>query len=61
MWRNERKREGWVCLWSEWESYLVVQADRGEYILPWTAYPVDRPPGRWKLQKECEAYLSPNE
>jgi len=25
------------------ENYLVVLKDRGDYILPWTAYPVEQP------------------
>lgn len=56
MWRNKRKREERVCLWFERESYLVVLADRGGYILPWTAYPVEQAHRRRKLQKEYEAY-----
>jgi hypothetical protein len=32
-------------------SYLVVLDDRGEYVLPWTAYPVERDHSRRKLAK----------
>lgn len=35
---------------------LVILADRGDYILPWTAYPVVHTHQQRKLQKEFEAY-----
>jgi hypothetical protein len=56
VWRNKRGREERVCLWYEQESYLVILADRGEYILPWTAYPVEQPHRQRKLQREYEEY-----
>jgi len=37
-------------------SYVVVLADRGHYLLFWTAYPVDQPHRRKKMQKEHDAY-----
>ncbi len=54
VWENRRRREKRICLWFEQESYLVVLADRGDYILPWTAYPVERPHSQRKLQKEYD-------
>lgn len=33
-------------------SYVVVMADRGDHIMPWTAYPVERPHQRQKLERE---------
>ena len=56
VWRNQRGREERVCLWVEQESYLVILADRGDYILPWTAYLVERPHQQRKLLKEYEDY-----
>ncbi len=56
IWRNERGREERVCLWFEQENYLVILADRGEYILPWTAYLVEQPHRQRKLLKEYESY-----
>jgi len=56
VWRNKRGREKRVCLWFEYDSYLVVLADRGDYILPWTAYPVEMAHQQQKLQKEYEKY-----
>ncbi len=56
VWRNERKGEARVCLWFEEESYLVILTDRGKYLLPWTAYLVEKPHQKRKLLKEYEAY-----
>lgn len=36
-------------------SYLVVLADRGTYLLPWTAYHLAHPHERRKLEKRWEA------
>ncbi|MBV5305008.1 MAG: hypothetical protein JZU70_12590 [Chlorobium sp.] len=38
------------------ENYLVVLAERGDDILPWTAYLVEQPHQQRKLQKEYEEY-----
>ncbi len=56
MWRNKRGTETRICLWLEAQEYLVILADRGRYILPWTAYVVNMPHRRRKLQKEFEQY-----
>lgn len=56
VWRNKRGSEERVCLWFQQENYLVILADRGAYILPWTAYLVEQPHRQRKLQKEYEAY-----
>ena len=37
-------------------SYLVVVADRGDYVLPWTQYHVDRKHSREKYRMEYDAY-----
>lgn len=55
-WRNRRGREERVCLWLVQENYLVILADRGEYILPWTAYLVEQSHRQRKLQREYEEY-----
>ncbi|NTW88369.1 MAG: hypothetical protein HGB26_04420 [Desulfobulbaceae bacterium] len=57
VWRNQRRNEERICLWLVQEEYLVILADRGEYILPWTAYLVTQPHQQRKLQKEYEEYL----
>ena len=57
IWRNRRGREKRVCLWFAQENYLVILADRGDYILPWTAYLVEQPHRQLKLLREYEEYL----
>lgn len=57
VWRNiRRKNDSRILLWVESEQYLVVLADRGNYILPWTAYQVSQSHQQRKLQKEYERY-----
>jgi hypothetical protein len=56
VWRNKRGREDRICLWFVQESYLVILTDRRNYILPWTAYLVEKPHRQRKLQKEYEEY-----
>lgn len=60
VWENvrttKRGSEKRICLWLEVEEYLVILADRKEYLLPWTAYLVERPHQKAKLQKEFDAY-----
>ena len=56
VWWNQRNREKRICLWFEQENYLVILADRGEYLLPWTAYLVERSHQQQKLQREYEKY-----
>jgi hypothetical protein len=34
----------------------VILADRGDYILPWTAYLVEQPHRQRKLRKEYDEY-----
>lgn len=61
VWENVRRTtkgpETRICLWLEAHEYLVILADRKKYLLPWTAYVVDRPHQKRKLQNEFEAYL----
>ncbi len=37
-------------------SYLMVVADRGDYVLPWTQYAVEFSHRQRKYQKEYNAY-----
>ena len=55
VWRNQRGGEQRVLLALEDFSYVVVLADRGDYILLWTAYGVEREHTRDKLRKEYES------
>lgn len=56
IWLNQRKRDNRVCIWLEAENYLVILADRGTYILPWTAYLVEKPHQQRKLEQEYQEY-----
>lgn len=55
-WAEERRNETRVLLSFEDFSYLMVVADRGDYVLPWTAYPVEREHQQQKLKKRYEAF-----
>ena len=57
-WRNKRKEEERIVIALEDFSYVVVLADRGEYVLLWTAYCVEQEHRRQKLQREYEAFIS---
>ncbi len=58
VWRNQRGDQQRICLWFEQKDYLIVLADRGSYILPWTAYLVEEEHRKRKLQKEYEDYCT---
>jgi len=58
VWENNRKGEKRILLWCEDIEYLVVLADRKNYVLFWTAYPVTEGHRKRKLQKEYEDYLN---
>ncbi|MGB8344737.1 MAG: hypothetical protein WCD86_07625 [Ktedonobacteraceae bacterium] len=55
-WKNTRKGEGRIVLALEDFSYVVILSNRGEYILLWTAYCVEREHSRRKLWEEYKAY-----
>lgn len=55
-WKNKRGRDTNILLFFEEKNYLVVLSDRGEYVLPWTAYLVNYKNQREKLLKEYEEY-----
>ena len=55
-WKNERRNEPRYLLALRDFSYLVVVADRGDYVLPWTQYCVERNHQREKLRKEFQSY-----
>jgi len=57
VWRNKRKSGNRILIFSESESYLVVLADRGNYLLPWTAYYIEENNRKRRLIKEYETYL----
>ncbi|WP_461788665.1 hypothetical protein [Pedobacter sp.] len=57
VWRNRRGNDENIIIYHENEGYVVVLADRGDYVLPWTAYPVQYASRRRKLLAEYEAYI----
>lgn len=57
VWRNTRRGKGGtksrILILHEVERYIVVLDDRGDYILPWTAYLIE---GSRQLQKHLKEY-----
>lgn len=54
-WTNIRKGERSYLLALQDFSYVVILRDRGDYVLPWTAYPVEREHRRRRLEQEWKA------
>lgn len=54
-WSEAGDRSTGVFLWYERAEFLVVLDDRGEFVLPWTAYCVERPHQKRKLHARWEA------
>lgn len=61
VWRNQRTGTGGtknrILIYHEEENYLVVLADMGSYILPWTAYPITYNNVKRKLLKEYNEFI----
>lgn len=55
-WRNQRGTEWRYVLALRDFSYVVVLADRGNYVLPWTAYFVEHDHYRNKLRREYDSF-----
>jgi hypothetical protein len=57
VWRNTRRGKGGtkdrILILHEKENYLVILDDRGNYILPWTAYLIR---GRTQMQRHLNEY-----
>lgn len=56
VWKEPRAGEQRIHIWFETQSYLVVLAERRDFILPWTAYPVLESHQKAKLNKRWEKY-----
>jgi len=54
VWRSERPGDRRIVMALDDFSYVVVLADRGEYVILWTAYCVEQQHRREKLRRECE-------
>lgn len=57
VWQNKRGRETRVCIWLENAEYIVILAERKNYLLLWTAYSVTKNHRKRKLLKEYESSL----
>lgn len=57
-WRNQRRDEERIVIALKDFSYVVILADRGDYVLLWTAYPVEHMHRRQKLCQEYEEYVN---
>jgi hypothetical protein len=57
VWQNKRGSETRLCLWLEVAEYLVILAERNNYLLLWTAYPVTENHMKKKLLKEYKNAL----
>lgn len=55
-WVEERRKETRILLSLQDFSYVMVVADRGDYVLPWTAYLVEREHQRRKLQRRHKEF-----
>jgi hypothetical protein len=55
-WKEKRKSETRYVLTTEDFSYKVVVADRGDYVLPWTAYYLEYDNARRKLRQKFEGF-----
>ena len=64
VWTNERRRSShakslrWLIALANF-SYVVVVDDRGDYVLPWTAYTVVEHHRRRKLEREYNDWNGP--
>jgi hypothetical protein len=54
VWAEQRQGSNRIHLWFEMQGYLVVIDDRGDYMLPWTAFYVEREHQRKKYNKRYE-------
>lgn len=56
IWAEPRGKNSRIHIWFEDEGYLVVLDDRGEYILPWTAFYIEREHQKKKYNKRWNKY-----
>ncbi len=55
VWEAQRRGESRIMIWLEPDDYVIVLANRGDYLLPWTAFTIEHDHKRRKLQREYEA------
>ncbi len=56
VWTEIKNGKSNIHLWYEMASYLVVLSDRKDFILPWTAYPIEHSHQRKKLNRRWEEF-----
>ncbi|HEY1349409.1 MAG TPA: hypothetical protein VGF67_07290 [Ktedonobacteraceae bacterium] len=59
-WKSSRKGEERIAIALQDFSYIVILADRGDYVLLWTAFCVELEHRRKKLRREYEESLCQN-
>lgn len=60
VWPQIRSGKKRICIWVELAhkaDHFIILDDRGDYILPWTAYPLTHRHQKDKKQKEYDAYI----
>ena len=60
IWEQKRKGERRVCIWLELEGepdYFIVLNRRKDYLLPWTAFVLERDHEKVKKQREYDRWL----
>ncbi|EPA0351957.1 hypothetical protein AAIH29_02590 [Pseudomonas aeruginosa] len=60
VWREPNGSGHRVLIWFSEAEYLVVLDERKDYILPWTAYPVEREHQQKKLERRWERHSGGN-
>lgn len=60
VWKNVRGRYERIVIALDDFSYIVVLEDRKEYVMLWTAYPIEQNNRRRKLEKEYTDWKSKN-
>ena len=61
VWRNKRGRSERIVIAVEDFSYVVILDDRENFVLLWTAYYLQYPNQRRKMEREYEAWKKENE
>jgi hypothetical protein len=59
-WEQSRDGEKRIALATEDFSYVVILADRGTYLLPWTAFYVEYEHGRRRKRHEYDEWVARN-
>lgn len=60
VWREPNGSGHRILIWFAEAEYLVVLDERKDYILPWTAYPVEREHQQRKLERRWERHSGGN-